>query len=336
LLPPFAARGRLGAVTRDANGGIVIAGPNLTLDRTLRIDELRPGEVLRFSEAAITPGGKGVNVARVARALGLPAVLVGLAPGRTGAAVAELLRDEELEVAAVPVPGEVRAASVILEASGRVTVLNEPGPSLPEDGWDAYTRAVDSLLEDSSLLVCSGSIPPGAPADAYAQLTEIAHARGIPALVDAAGPALAAALGARPDYAAPNLFEAEDVLGTPSSDGLQPPHDEARDRALAAAAGIAARGAAAALVTAGEAGVALAAAGATAWHDTPRVEVVNPVGAGDSFVGGLAAALARGAALEEAVGFAIATAAASVETALAGGIDRARVEALAAARSHPA
>ena len=63
---------------------MVIAGPNLTIDRTLSIDELRPGEVLRFERAVVTPGGKGVNVARVARELGAAAVLVGFVPGRTG------------------------------------------------------------------------------------------------------------------------------------------------------------------------------------------------------------------------------------------------------------
>jgi fructose-1-phosphate kinase PfkB-like protein len=43
---------------------MLVAGPNLTLDRTVSLDELRPGEVLRFDEAVVTPGGKGVNVAR--------------------------------------------------------------------------------------------------------------------------------------------------------------------------------------------------------------------------------------------------------------------------------
>ena len=38
---------------------MVIAGPNLTIDRTLSIDELRPGEVLRFERAVVSPGGKG-------------------------------------------------------------------------------------------------------------------------------------------------------------------------------------------------------------------------------------------------------------------------------------
>ena len=61
---------------------MLVAGPNLTIDRTMAIDELRPGEVLRFDAVAVTPGGKGVNVARVARDLGAQAVLVGFVPGR--------------------------------------------------------------------------------------------------------------------------------------------------------------------------------------------------------------------------------------------------------------
>ena len=109
---------------------MLVAGPNLTLDRTLAIGELRPGEVLRFDEAIVTPGGKGVNVARTALALGAPAVLVGFVPGHTGAAAAALLAEEHLSLLGIGVGGEIRSSAVVLERSGRVTVMNEPGPSL--------------------------------------------------------------------------------------------------------------------------------------------------------------------------------------------------------------
>ena len=82
------------------------------------IDELRPGEVLRFERAWSSPGGKGVNVARVARDLGAAAVLVGFVPGRTGAAGAALLADEGLTVLGVEVGGELRSTAVVLERSG--------------------------------------------------------------------------------------------------------------------------------------------------------------------------------------------------------------------------
>src|SRR5215211_6152400 len=116
---------------------VLIAGPNLTIDRTMTIEELRPGEVLRFGDVAVTPGGKGVNVARVARELGAPAALVGFMPGRTGAA-AELLADEGISLRGVTVRGEIRSTAVILERDGRVTVFNEPGPALAAGDWERY------------------------------------------------------------------------------------------------------------------------------------------------------------------------------------------------------
>ena len=78
---------------------MLVAGPNLTIDRTLAIAELRPGEVLRFDRVVVTPGGKGLNVARAAHALGHPAVLVSLVPGHTGRAAAALIADEDMDAA---------------------------------------------------------------------------------------------------------------------------------------------------------------------------------------------------------------------------------------------
>jgi 1-phosphofructokinase family hexose kinase len=318
-----------GRARRPAAPLLVVAGPNLTLDRTLAIDELRPGEVLRFESAVVTAGGKGLNVARVARALRRPALLVTLAPGRTGTAALELARDEGLEVMGVPVPGEVRSAAIVLERRGRVTVLNEPGPELPPAGWKAYELAVGEALRGAGGLVCSGSIPPGAPVDAYARLVRLA--RGALTVVDAAGDALAAALASAPTAVTPNLAEAEGVLGRATPDGLQPAVEDARERALAAAAELARRGPRTAIVTAGEAGAAVAGNGNTTWHTAPLARAVrNPVGAGDSFTAGLALALADGAAFPAALRAALATAAASVETARAGDVDPARIEELLA------
>jgi 1-phosphofructokinase family hexose kinase len=307
---------------------LLVASPNLTLDRTVTIEELRPGEVLRFEEAVVTGGGKGVNVARAARALGTSALVVTLVPGRTGAAAVALLEEEALEVAGVPVEGEVRACSIVLERSGRVTVLNEPGPELQARRWEEYEGLVDGRLPSRGALVCSGSLPPGAPGDAYARLVRVARTHRVPAVVDAAGGQLAAALEAEPEVVTPNLAEAEGVLGRPSADGVQPPPGEARERAVAAARDLAERGPRSVVVTAGAAGVAFASGGSAAWLAAPAVTMRNPVGAGDAFAGGFAAALVRGAPETEAVRTGVAAAAASVESMLAGDLDPARAAAL--------
>ena len=306
---------------------MIVAGPNITLDRIVRIDELRPGEVLRFSEAIIAPGGKGANVTRVAKALGFPATLVALAPGRTGRAVIELLFDEGLPVDAVATGGEARAASIVLESSGRVTVLNEPGATIREEDWGAYERTVADLLPGHGFLVCIGSTPPGSPPDAYGRLVGLARERGMRALVDAAGDSLAGALVAAPELVTPSLGEAEGII---RGAGPQPAAErsaDVRDRALAAASALVGRGASTAMVTVAQ-GLAVARGSERWWVDAPPVTVRNPIGAGDSLVGGLIGSLERGHDLRTALRLGVAAASASVETNLPGVLDARRVHTL--------
>jgi len=315
---------------------VLIAGPNLTIDRTLTIEELRPGEVLRFDGVAVTPGGKGVNVARVARALRVPALLVGFTPGRTGAAAAQLIADEGLRFEAVPTGGELRSTAVILERDGRVTVMNEPGPPIGPEDWERYEAAVALGLEGHGVLACSGSIPPGTPPNAYGRLVELAADAGAAAIVDTSGPALAAALERRPAVACPNLAEAEGLLHGRADETVEHGEPErVRARATEAAAELVRRGARAAVVTAGAAGAAVAEGATVSWHPAHAVTVRNPIGAGDALVGGLAAALERGEPLARAVAAGVATAAASVETGTAGEIDAARAAELEAAADPP-
>lgn len=306
---------------------MVIAGPNLTIDRTLSIDELRPGEVLRFERAVVTPGGKGVNVARVARELGAAAVLVGFVPGRTGAAAAALLADEGLTVRGVEVGGELRSTAVVLERSGRVTVFNEPGPPLARGDWERYEAAVAQALAGERVLACSGSLPPGAPADAYARLVVLAQGRGAPAVVDVGGAQLAAAVAAGADVVTPNLAEAEGLLHGRADETVEAGDPAVvRERALAAARALVERGARRAVVTAAAAGAAVAD-GAEAWWlaGLSVAAVRNPIGAGDALVGGLALALERGEPFAAAVSAGMASGAASVETDVAGVVVPGRV-----------
>jgi 1-phosphofructokinase family hexose kinase len=312
---------------------MLIAGPNLTIDRTLTLAELRPGEVLRFDSAVITPGGKGVNVARAAMALGGEAVLVGLVPGHTGAAVAAMLAREGVALAGIEVGGEVRSAAIVLERSGRVTVMNEPGPELRAEDWERYAAAVQERLREHGVLACSGSLPPGAPEDAYAQLAAAAAANGVDAIVDVTGERLGAAVAGGAAIVTPNLAEAEGLLHGRADETVEAGDpDEVRGRACEAAAALVDRGARGAIVTAAAAGAAVADRGAqAAWIAAPRVAVRNPVGAGDALVGGLGVALERAEPLRRAAAFGVAAGAASVETEKAGTLGPERASALAEA-----
>ena len=309
---------------------MLVAGPNLTIDRTAVLAQLRPGEVLRFDRVVVTPGGKGLNVARAARALGHSALLVSFVPGHVGRAAAALIAEEGIELSGVPCGGELRSTMIVQERGGRTTVFNEPGPKVDERRWADYENAVRGRLTPRSVLVCSGSVPPGAPVDAYGRLVEIAHAAGARVVVDAAGSTLLRALDAAPDVVTPNLAEAEGALGLGPGDTSVESGPDARPRALEAAEALLRQGARAAVVTADAAGAAVAD-GVTGWIPAPRVaEVRNPVGAGDVLLSGLAAGLERGESLEDAARAGVAAAAASVEHPTAGVLDPARARVLAA------
>jgi len=315
---------------------VLIATPNLCLDRTQFVTELVPGAVVRALQVEVTAGGKGVNIARVVRAHGCQATLVGLVADNDRGHLLGLLRGEGADVVDVPMPGDARMAMIIIERpGGRITVLNEPGSTLSARSWQDYRRAVERALPGRRVMVCSGSLPPGAPADAYGQLVELAHRAGVPALVDTAPAALRASLASGPDLVAPNMAEAEAAISGGSGAVLAEADTDVRERAATAALTLCELGARAAAVTAGAEGVALATAESAQvrWLPTVRVDVVSAVGAGDSLLAGVLLAVhssERGASIDwrEAVLRGVATATASCEQLRAGGVDPRRVEEL--------
>ena len=314
---------------------MLVATPNLCIDRTQVVTDLVPGAVLRAQEVHVTAGGKGVNVARVLRAHRVLATVVGLVAAGGGEQLRTLLREEGADLVPVEVPGDVRVNTVLVESTaGRMTVINEPGSPLSQEDWRGYCAAVARSLPGNRALACSGSLPPGAPPDAYAQLVDVAHHLGIPALVDCAPGALAACLPAGPDLVSPNLQEAEAAITGDTGHLLVDAHTDVRARASAAATALLDLGASAAAVTAGAHGVALAerGGGAPRWWASAGVAVVSTVGAGDAFLGGVLvdveAQPAGRVSWPRAVLLGSATASASCEQLLAGGVDPQRAREL--------
>jgi 1-phosphofructokinase family hexose kinase len=301
---------------------VLVVGANLAQDRILCLPELLPGAVLRATDVTVVPGGKPVNVARVALALGCRPTLVANLPGRLGAQAANGLRDVGVEVVGVPTGGELRTATIVTEASGRVTVVNEPGAELSaKDAAALLATYVDALAARAPrVVVLSGSLPPGAPATMYAEMVAAAHQRGSTVVVDAGGAPLLHAIESGADLVKPNLAEAEGALRAPAATADVTIRHELVDEAApdvptrcrAAAAALVARGARAALVSGGRRGVALHDGDRSWWWRAPAVDVRNAVGAGDALVAGFAVLTERGAQLPAAVRYGMAVAAESV------------------------
>ena len=301
---------------------------NLGVDRSLRLERLRPGYVQRPRSVEVTAGGKSVNVCRASRAHGVRPRLVANLPGRGGAFVGELLAAEGHDVRAVATQGEARSQVIIIEDDLRVTVLNEPGPPLSAEDRERLLEALAEELDSHRVVTASGSLPPGTPADVYGRVVALARERGAISVVDATRDALRACLPFEPDIVTPNLAEAEAALHGVAHEAVEAEGD-APGLAVATARSLREAGARAALITVGRHGVAGADAGGAFWVAAPSVQEVNPVGAGDSFVAGLAVALERGDDLRSSALCAVATGSASVANPLAGGVDPVLVAELA-------
>lgn len=194
----------------------------------------------------------------------------------------------------------------------------------------------------SQTVVCSGSLPPGSPVDAYARVVQVARAAGLRSVVDATGEVLRAALREQPDVVSPNLSEAESLVSGARIEDVEPSGEFVAERAATAARGLVELGARAAIVSAGSHGAAFATARhahtattpptaiATCFCPAPPIQLVNPIGAGDSLVGGLVHALEAGRPFDQAVVRALAVASASCEQQVAGAVDPHRADELAA------
>jgi len=330
---PAATRKAATSPPRGSAISALIINPNPVFDRTITILEMVPGAVIRTRSVELTAGGKGINVARVLRALGDHAPMLIPIGIEDGPRYEALLAGEGGEFTTVEVPGSVRVASIYLEeAVNRVTVVNDAGSPMAGSDWDRVRATASSLITPGDVVLCMGSFPLDLPAGSLGALIDDVHAAGGRILVDTAPTWLAEALEHGADVVTPNLDEAEAMIASAGSDVMDSHNEDTetiRPRAERAALALCDRGARLALVTAGAAGVAMAREGDVSWFPAFPVVARSTVGAGDSFVGGLSHVWLHAGNGDvdwaEAVTFGVAAAAASCEHVLAGGAEVDRI-----------
>lgn len=280
---------------------------NPSVDISMNADEIVPYRKLRCTHVSRDPGGGGVNVARVISRLGGDCLALFPAGGPNGRQLIRLLEGEKVTCAPIEVAAETREnLTVVEETTGRPFRFVLPGALLLTAEWGACLDWIESRSAAPAYIVASGSLPPGVPTDFYVRIGRIARARGARIVVDTSGPALAAALDGGVYIVKPNLRELRLLTGSPLS-------TEADQ--LAAAREIVKTGKAEIVVlTLAEDGallvsreIALRAAGVP-------VQVVNPVGAGDSFLAGFLWRLSAGAGLPDAFRYGVAAGTAALLT----------------------
>ena len=303
----------------STGGRIVFVAANASIDRLHEVERIEIGGIHRPDRVVVVPGGKGLNAARAAAALGARVTAVAIVGGRTGEWIADRLASIGLEASLVRTRGETRTCLSVLERStGNLTEFYEPGEAIDPETWPRLEEAVAGELArgDVAAVSMSGSLPPGAPSDVYGRIIRLAAERNAATFVDAGGQALDMALAARPSVVKVNAAEAGSVVGMVIAGASD---------AIRAARSIIDRGAATVVVTLGAEGAIALEAGA-AWllrGSAPRGRYA--VGSGDAFLAGLATALVEGASLVEAARLGMAAGSVNAHTAGAGELDPAAI-----------
>jgi 6-phosphofructokinase 2 len=285
---------------------------NPALDLSAEVAHVTPGPKLRTGPVLAEPGGGGVNVARAVVALGGQVRALACLGGPAGARLAALMDGVPgLDLVALPAPGETRESLSVTEtATGAQYRFVLPGPDFGPGDAEPLIGALVAQVPAGALVVLSGSQPQGLPDDLPARL-----ARALPAgarlIVDTSGPALRRLIERPEPGAAPAILRMDAAEAQAQSRRpLAGPGDSA-----ALAAGWVARGVADCVILArGAEGSVLVTADTALLCAPPVVAVVSTVGAGDSFVAGLALALARGEGGAAALTLGTAAAAAAVMT----------------------
>ena len=289
---------------------IAFVSASPSIDRTHVVDAVTPGEIHRPQAVVAVAGGKALNAARAAHALGADVHAIALLGGHTGRWVAAALEEEGVSCDAVPGPGETRICLSVSDGEA-LTEFYEPGPALTAEHWHALEAMTARVAARATWVAVAGSLPPGAPADAAARLLRVAREAGARVALDVSGEALRLGLEAGPDFVKVNTSEAA-ALGFGSAEELR--EAAARGRAAAAGAG---QGPAAA-VTHGAEGMELATPEGELHRAVPPRLGAYPVGSGDAAFGGFLAALDAGATWPEALARAAGAGAANAQVPGAG------------------
>ncbi len=203
---------------------------NPAIDRTIAVDRLAFDDRAYILSSKDSPGGRGINAARVIHSFDGQTIAIIPAGGDRGARFESYMLDCGFPITTVPIRNDIRLNLTITDRHGLTIKLNEIGPRLDRGEIASVEGTVEAHLAGGAtwLMLC-GSLPPGVPSDFYAQLITRARRKNVRTLLDTDGEALAQGIEANPSIVTPNQQEAERLLNTvlltrSQSHRRRPPH----------------------------------------------------------------------------------------------------------------
>lgn len=277
------------------------------------------GEVNLVNTISLHPAGKGINVAKVLRDLGIDVTAGGLLGSENQDGFQQLFSQLGIANRFQLVPGRTRINVKLTEQQGLVTDLNFSGFQVAENDWQRFSSDSLSWLDQFDMVCVSGSLPVGISSDSFTDwMIRLRHL--CPCVVfDSSRETFSAGLRASPWLVKPNRRELENWANCALP---------ALSDVIAAAHQLREQGIAHVVVSLGEQGALWVSASGEWLAKPPAINVVSTVGAGDSLVGGLIYGLLMRESSEQTLRLATAVAALAVGQSHVGISDRGQLAAM--------
>ncbi len=278
---------------------IVTVTLNPALDKSTETDKLIPEKKLRCSELIVEAGGGGSNVRKAIKKLGGESMAIFPSGGKNGELLEQALNDLQINFKSVPVKSNTRENLVVREINTNSQFrFVMPGASLSSADADACIRVLKTCKPTPTIIVASGSLPPGIEEDFYARLAIVAREIGARYIVDTSGHPLQLAAEKGVYLLKPNLHELSNLVGQESLD-IMDVDDAAMEVIRKGQCEVI-------VVSLGATGALLVTKSGYEHIPAPSVKKKSTVGAGDSTVAGMVWMLSQGKPLREVVRFGVA------------------------------
>lgn len=263
---------------------------NPSVDRGYRLKEFKKNGVYRCVDYSLTPGGKGINVSRVLNQLKVKVMCLGFLGGFSGEFIKSQLEDLNICINFTKTNSETRTCIGIIEQDGSQLEILEQGPRINKDEIEDFIKKFESILKQSKVIIASGSLPRGVNTDIYKYLINCSNQKDVKFILDSSKLSLIEGIKAGPYLIKPNKEELEAITKFKINTDLD---------IIKACEHLINMGAKNIAVSLGNNGMIFVGEEGKFKVSIPKIEVLNPVGSGDSTVAGFAVGLLKNLDIED-------------------------------------
>ena len=262
---------------------------DMYLDEDLKLENLNLAREVNFRA-----GGKGINVSKVLKNLGLESTAIGFVAGFVGDFIIKDLEKEKIKTEFVELEGYTRI-NVKVNANDKETELTGVSPEIPKEKLEELIGKM-SDLKDGDILVLSGSIPSSVSSSIYKELSGKVKA-DVEIVLDTRGNLLQENMHNN-FFIKPNIHELREMFGGKI---------ETKSEIVEKCKFFLERGIKNVILSRGGEGALLINKDCVLEASVPKGNLINSIGAGDSMVAGFIAGHVKGMSLEDSFRLAVAS-----------------------------